>query len=479
MARTAPFVSTLTVDVYGGAVSGETHFRISAAPEGLTPQYRDITVIVLATWILTVTPSSKDVLAGDPVGNTYEVIITGSIFMDPNIHLSAEAPIAATFEFSANDQPAPFMSTMRVRADPAAPLGPRLITVNADPVGSEPPQSRQVTMVVKSLVTIPTIITSRLLTPTVWDLVVSPVSRNVAPGGSTSFAVSITGSSGGTSIQLVAAAIGISWAFSVNNQPAPFDSIMTVSVPAGTPEGSYEMKVFGHPVGTSFPGPDDKVKVVTVIVVGGSGTGGAATTDWAVLSVASNPAAPRPGDAVTFSMTMTLLSTTGTFPQTVDVQCTVDGVSCGSGTVSHSGPVGVPMNVHTESPWIAVAGTHSLIWVVSGANDPNPGNDIMTTSFTTFAETTTASAISSSPVEASTTRPATAATQSTSQILTATVQPTTSIAQPAVETVTKIPGGEILETAQQNSLPIITVLALLIVILVALIFRRRKTKPGE
>jgi len=569
----APFVSTLSLTITSWASPGERIILVGARTlEGGAEGERIVTIGVIvpaAGWDLSVTPSSKDVVAGDPVGNTYTVSITGSIPGNPNIHLHAQAPIAATFEFSANDQPAPFTSTMRVRVDPAAPLGSRTILVYAQPA-SEPVKSKEVTLVVVALtawdvsvdpvsryvasggsttftvrvtgsiagnpnihLTIgsPVIVgmtfsfsvndrpapfdstmtvnadprvgssdysrtviahpasgaTDKTVnfrvivgTPTAsWDIAINPSSSTVASGGSASFAVSITGTSGSTSIQLVGAAIGINWAFSVNNRPAPFDSIMTVSVPAWTPASNYEIKVFGHPIGTPFPGPDDKVKLVTVVVVGGSATGTPPTTDWAVLSVALDPPAPRPGDAVTFSMTMTMFSTTGTFPQIVNVQCAINAASCSIRTVSHPGPVGATANVHTESPWIADAGTHTLSWSISTANDPDPRNNVMTTTFTIFSGTTSAAATSGSYMETSALTPATTATQSASQTLTETVELTTSMAQPTAktETVTKILSGEILDIVRQNSLPIIAILALLIVILAVLISRRRKTGP--
>ena len=554
----APFVSTLSLTITSWASPGERIILVGARTlEGGAEGERIVTIRVIvpaAGWDLSVTPSSKDVVAGDPVGNTYTVSITGSIPGNPNIHLYAQAPIAATFEFSANDQPAPFMSTMRVRVDPAAPLGSRTILVYAQPA-SEPLKSKEATLVVVALtawdvsvdpvsryvasggsttftvrvtgsmtgnpnihlyIGSPVIVgmtfsfsendrpapfdsvmtvnadprvgssdysrtviahpasgaTDKTVNfrvvvgapTTSWDIAINPSSGTVAPGGFTSFTVSITGVSGGANIQLLYSpeVPGISATFSINNQPAPYDSIMTVTAEASKPAGSYGILIWGHPAGSPYPGPDNKAKTVTIIVGIPTPTASAVTnTDWAVLSVALNPAAPGPSDPVTFSMSMMLLSTTGTLPQSVNVLCVIDGASCGSGMVSHPGPVGVSMNVHTETPWIAVEGTHTLTWSISSTNDPNLGNNAITTTFTVPPESTSA---------ATTFRPYTE---------TSTITPTTSVAQTSAktETVTKILGGEILEIIQQNSLPIIALLIMLIVLFTAVAFRRRKTEP--
>jgi hypothetical protein len=109
---------------------------------------------------------------------------------------------------------------------------------------------------------------------------------------------------------------------------------------------------------------------------------GAVQTDWAVLSVGMTPITPRAGDSVAFGMVMTALSTTGGYPQTVGVECQIDGGSCGAGTVTYPGPTGVQFTVSTTTPWPATVGSHTLTWRVSTADDPNPANNMMSTTFT-------------------------------------------------------------------------------------------------
>ena len=114
-------------------------------------------------------------------------------------------------------------------------------------------------------------------------------------------------------------------------------------------------------------------------------------TDWAISSVGLTPPTPQAGDSVTLSAVLVALSSTGSFPQSVDLECTIDGVSCGGGSVSYRGPIGVPVTVTAQTPWTAWPGTHTLIWSASTNNDPNPSNNIMSTAFTvgTATQTTT------------------------------------------------------------------------------------------
>ncbi|MGA2790301.1 MAG: zinc ribbon domain-containing protein [Candidatus Bathyarchaeia archaeon] len=105
------------------------------------------------------------------------------------------------------------------------------------------------------------------------------------------------------------------------------------------------------------------------------------STNWAIQSVSLTPSPPQVGDPVTFSAVLVALSTSGSYPQSVDVECTIDGASCGGGSLSYPGPTGNPATVNTQTQWIATPGTHTLTWSVSTNNDPNPGNNVMSTTF--------------------------------------------------------------------------------------------------
>ncbi len=113
----------------------------------------------------------------------------------------------------------------------------------------------------------------------------------------------------------------------------------------------------------------------------------AVSTDWAVMSVVTQPSSPSVGDAVTLGATVVVLSTTAGYPQNFVAQCTLDGSSCGSGTLTYPGPTGVAFTVTGGSSWIATAGTHTLNWQVSTSNDPNPGNNFGSKTFAVAAPT--------------------------------------------------------------------------------------------
>jgi hypothetical protein len=107
----------------------------------------------------------------------------------------------------------------------------------------------------------------------------------------------------------------------------------------------------------------------------------AATTDWAVVSVNIQPPSPNVGDYVQFAAAVQALSTSGGYPQSFYAQCTIDGISCGAGTLSYPGPTGAAVTVSSPTPWYATPGTHTLSWQVSTANDPNPGNNFGSLTF--------------------------------------------------------------------------------------------------
>ncbi len=105
------------------------------------------------------------------------------------------------------------------------------------------------------------------------------------------------------------------------------------------------------------------------------------STDWAISYVSAIPFNPQAGTPVAFSAVLTALSTTGSYPQSVHVKCTIDGMSCGGGSVSYPGPTGAPATLSAQIPWIATPGIHTLTWSVSTNNDPNPSNNVMSVTF--------------------------------------------------------------------------------------------------
>jgi hypothetical protein len=206
----------------------------------------------------------------------------------------------------------------------------------------------------------------------------------------------------------------------------------------------------------------------------------AAGTDWAVLSVGLSPPAPSAGDAVVFQMQLSALSTSDPFPQTVAVQCTIDGISCGSGTVAYPGPVGTPYTVRTESPWTSTIGNHMLTWSVSTTSDPHTENNSGSSSFTVPApgDYTTTSSTPSETIETRTSAIPTTFVETT----TATVQPSVSqssstTAQAQTVTVTSGLAENVMNMVQSNSLLVIGIGAIIVGLAVLAVGKLRRNKP--
>ena len=166
------------------------------------------------------------------------------------------------------------------------------------------------------------------------------------------------------------------------------------------------------------------------------------STDWAIQSVSLTPPNPQVGDQVAFSAVLVALSTTGSYPQSVDVECTIDGASCGGGSLTYPGPTGNPATVNTQTPWIATPGTHTLTWSVSTNNDPNPSNNVMSTTFNVGPAVSTTTqpvaqfdfSLTASPTQQS-------ATPGGSTSYTVTVNPVSGPQQSVALSVSGLPGG--------------------------------------
>jgi hypothetical protein len=101
---------------------------------------------------------------------------------------------------------------------------------------------------------------------------VNPSSRTVAPGHTTSFAISVTGTiPGNPNVQLLISppVLGITASFTTNNVPAPFTSTMIVSVDPGKAPGDYVLPLWAHPAGVPFPGPGN-INLNLHVIVGSS-----------------------------------------------------------------------------------------------------------------------------------------------------------------------------------------------------------------
>lgn len=137
-----------------------------------------------------------------------------------------------------------------------------------------------------------------------------------------------------------------------------------ITIPGGTYPGGNSITS-----GTNQPGGDYFFRTY--------GQAATLTTDWAVTSVWTVPTSPAAGDAVTFHALVNIVSTTGSYPQSVAVSCSIDGFPCGTGTFTFTSTI--PISVSTATPWIATAGTHLVTWTVDPGlvyNDPNRANNV-------------------------------------------------------------------------------------------------------
>lgn len=235
------------------------------------------------------------------------------------------------------------------------------------------------------------------------------------------------------------------------------------------------MAINGHGIAGDPGGP----RTFTTLTAATS-AGGTAHTDWAILSVGTDPASPQVGQLVYFTMSMTLLSTIDPLPQTVPVQCLIDGVSCGTGTATHPGPLGQVLSARSNVAWITTLGTHTVTWTISSENDPNPSNNSGSQTFTIpsagtqtqTAATQTTATTTSQTASQETTQAQFSITQFTTELTQTSQQQT----NPATVTVTSRLSGDLLDVLQQNSLIIIGALAVLVIIL-AIALRSRRGSP--
>ena len=190
-------------------------------------------------------------------------------------------------------------------------------------------------------------------------------------------------------------------------------------------------------------------------------------TDWAVLGVDAVPPNPQAGDPMAFSMSFAALSSNMPFPQSVYVQCQIDGFSCGAGTVNYNGPIGSVRIISANSYWPATPGPHVLTWFVDTTHDPNPGNNVLSVQF--FVQVPQAPTTMMPSTQATETQAAPSSTQSFSTIVQTSVQ---TVTQSSSQSSSGLMGGSL----QDYSLPLIGIIVLLVLAL-AFAMRKRKTTP--
>ncbi len=112
----------------------------------------------------------------------------------------------------------------------------------------------------------------------------------------------------------------------------------TVTAPGISTPGSYIATVTFNPSGGgsveqgtslfSVVGPASATTTSSTTTSATTTNAAVATTDWAIQSVSLIPSTPQVGNPVTFSAVLTAFSSSSPFPQSVHVECTIDGVSC-------------------------------------------------------------------------------------------------------------------------------------------------------
>lgn len=188
-------------------------------------------------------------------------------------------------------------------------------------------------------------------------------------------------------------------------------------------------------------------------------------TDWAVVGIDAIPPNPNAGDLMAFSMNFAALSSNVPFPQSVYIQCQIDGFSCGAGVIAYPGPIGAARIVTASNYWPSTPGSHILTWFIGTANDPNPGNNALSAQF--YVQPAQA------PFPTTQTMiPTQTAGPTTMQI---TTQPTT-IIQTSIQTVTPTTSTGSPLFLQGDMLPLI-IIGLLVVIILVLALRKRGPTP--
>lgn len=219
-------------------------------------------------------------------------------------------------------------------------------------------------------------------------LTVTPTWDYIAQGGKGTFDVSVFCSAGNPAVELIYSppSIGFTVSFSVNNQPAPYSSTMTVKVDASKPPGNYTLPIWSHPVGVPYPGPLNAYQNVFAIVVPPPTATALAQTDWELTNAYVVPTNPVTGTTVTFAATMRALSTTTAFPQTLRIEVMGQVIMATFG-VTYNGPVGSSMTVTTAKTLNVPAGKYTVYMYADGPppfqyNDPNRANNGASVTFT-------------------------------------------------------------------------------------------------
>src|SRR5213079_936060 len=177
---------------------------------------------------LSASPASQTVSASGSTSYTVTITPTGGFSGPVSLSVSG-LPSGASASFTPN--PATTSSTFALTTSASTPGGTYALTIAGVSGGS---------------LTHTTTVSLVVTTPPDFTLSASPSSLSVAPGGSTSYTVTITprgGFSGPVSLSVSGLPSGASASFTPN--PATTSSTFAVTTSASTPDGTYTLTIAG------------------------------------------------------------------------------------------------------------------------------------------------------------------------------------------------------------------------------------------
>jgi hypothetical protein len=357
--------STLTIQTSASTPAGSSVVTITGASGALT-HTATVTLVVQgaqADFSLSATPASRTITQG--ASTTYAVSVTPSSGFNASVTLSASVP-GASVAFSPN--PTTGTSTMTVSTTSATPVGSTLFAITG--ASGALTHSTTVTLVVQA-------------PAPDFSLSASPASRTITQGASTSYAVSVTPSSGfnGT-VTLSASGLPGGAAASFSPNPATGTSTLTVSSTSATPAGSSSLTI----TGTS--GAQTHTTTVTLVVT---------QTPAPDFSLSASPASQTiaPGASTTYAVSVTPISGFNG-----SVTLSASGLPAGAAASFSPNPVTGTSTLTVSSTSATPAGSSSL--TITGTS----GSLVHTTSVTLVVQSGLAPdfTLSASPASRTVTR---------------------------------------------------------------------------
>lgn len=235
-----------------------------------------------------------------------------------------------------------------------------------------------------------------------FSLTANPTSQSISPGGTANYAISVARGAAFTApVTLSGSTTVTGVTVTVASQPDAGNSgIVTVTVPASVPAGTYTVTVLGTSTGGSFP------LSLALVVGGGTSTAPALTVTPTAASVAA-------GTGAVFTLNLANVGTSafayGVSGQPAGSSVVISTTSATSVSVTVNIPAGAPNGVSTLT-FNAVSGSINLL---AAATLTVGTGATTTTSTTTTTSLTAAFGLSATPGSLTIARGAASATQIT------------------------------------------------------------------